>query len=103
MGFFQKKPSNTPTRTVHGLPAASGSVTRGTSSSLTPAPSSDPPEETETFRKAPGHLNGDASTNGLPPSPITPATAAVIGKDTVANGSVHFSSPSRKVRCFPLV
>ncbi|KAI4173967.1 MAG: hypothetical protein LQ348_006446, partial [Seirophora lacunosa] len=98
MGFFQKKPSNTPTRTVHGLPAASGSVTRGTSSSLTPAPSSDPPEETETFRKAPGHLNGDASTNGLPPSPITPATAAVIGKDTVANGSVHFSSPSRKAK-----
>ncbi|KAL9017447.1 MAG: hypothetical protein Q9185_005209 [Variospora sp. 1 TL-2023] len=98
MGFFQKKPFNTPASALDGLPTANGSATRGPSSSLTPAPSSDPPEEPESFPKASQQLNGISSAHALPPSPITPATATMNEQDAVANGSVHFDSPSRKAK-----
>lgn len=100
MGFFQKKPSNVPTHEHSGLPMINGSATRGPSSSLTPAPSSDPPEEPESLQKGLKQLNGVGSANGLP-SPITPANGTVNEDATGANGLSHFNSPSRKVSQLP--
>ena len=101
-GFFQKKPSSTSTSELGNLPPINGSklpfsgkaATRGPSSSLTPAPSSDGPEEPQSYEKMPQQLNGTASANGLP-SPITPASAVNDGE---VHGSSHFNSPSRKVK-----
>ncbi|KAL8917641.1 MAG: hypothetical protein Q9208_007822 [Pyrenodesmia sp. 3 TL-2023] len=97
MGFFQKKPSNIPTHEPNGLPKISGSATRGPSSSLTPAPSSDPPEEPESLQKGPKQLNGFGSANGLP-SPITPANGTVNEEAAGPNGLSYFNSPSRKAK-----
>lgn len=98
MGFFNKKPSDTPPRNPNELPTVNGSATRGHSNSLTPAPSSDPPEEPGSAQKATiRQVNGTSQANGLP-SPITPANASGIEANT--NGSLHFNSPSRKVSQF---
>ncbi|KAL8859670.1 MAG: hypothetical protein Q9178_003784 [Gyalolechia marmorata] len=101
-GFFQKKPSNTSPSELGNLPPINGSklpfsakaATRGPSSSLTPAPSSDGPEEPQSYQKMPHQLNGTASANGLP-SPITPASAVHDGE---VHGSSHLNSPSRKAK-----
>ncbi|KAI4147367.1 MAG: hypothetical protein L6R39_003130 [Caloplaca ligustica] len=96
-GFFQKKPSSTPAPDFSNLPTVNGSVRRGPSSSLTPAPSSDPPAEPESVRKASKMLPNIGSANGLP-SPVTPANSTAIRETASMSGSVHFSSPSRKVK-----
>ncbi|CAO1596275.1 DNA mismatch repair protein msh6 [Xanthoria calcicola] len=100
-GFFQKNTSTT-TATVSSLPPVDGArlplsgrtATRGPSSSLTPAPSSDPPEEIEGPQKMPARKDATSSVNGLP-SPITPASAVLNGN---ANASSQFNSPSRKAK-----
>ncbi|KAL8946474.1 MAG: hypothetical protein Q9222_007135 [Ikaeria aurantiellina] len=112
MGFFQKKPSGTPTPALVQLPTINGSVksakasssafstkvaTRGPSSSLTPAPSSDAMEEPEDLESTSDHPNGLRAVNGLP-SPITPASMVANGEDAMVNGSVAFNSPSRKAK-----
>ena len=110
LGFFQKK-AELPTRSANGqespsagLPSAKGSSSkhlqlatkRGSTQSLTPAPSSDalgsPNKETSIVAL-------DALENGLP-SPVTPMTE--LGQSRKASRSssvavVTFSSPSRKV------
>ncbi|KAL9024700.1 MAG: hypothetical protein Q9196_006318 [Gyalolechia fulgens] len=96
MGFFQKKPSDSSPREINGLPPVNGSVTRGPSSSLTPAPSSDALEEPDSPLKAPNPKN-IGFANGLP-SPVTPAGVAVAGQSTSANGLLPFNSPSRKAK-----
>ncbi|KAL8773667.1 MAG: hypothetical protein Q9209_001433 [Squamulea sp. 1 TL-2023] len=103
VGFFQKKPSNTPKSELSSLPPINGSkpypqgktASRGPSSSLTPAPSSDGPEEPQSHQKMPIQLNGTTSANGLP-SPVTPANTVLNNGEV--NGSMHFNSPSRKAK-----
>ena len=96
VGFFQKKSMNSSIYQLDGLPPAAGTATRGPSSSLTPAPSSDALEEPESFVKAPSAPDNIGTENGLP-SPTTPANAIQVGKATGNNGSLHYNSPSRKV------
>ncbi|KAL9034852.1 MAG: hypothetical protein Q9180_005179, partial [Flavoplaca navasiana] len=100
-GFFQKKPSSTAASQLGllllndtKLPLSSKPAARGPSSSLTPAPSSDPPEPVESPQTMPKKLNDVGSANGLP-SPITPASASLNGN---ANASPQFNSPSRKAK-----
>ncbi len=100
MGFFQKKPTDVPTLEFNGLPKVNGAAIRGPSSSLTPAPSSDPPEEPESLRKATNQPNGLGAANGLP-SPVTPANDTTNKEAAGANGLSHFNSPSRKVSHLP--
>jgi len=83
---------------INGL--AKKGANRGSSQSLTPAPSSDavaPEDVKEEENIKPVKRNGNVS-NGLP-SPITPASAVNagdgVGDDVVPKG---FYSPSRKVR-----
>ncbi|KAI9825878.1 MAG: DNA mismatch repair protein msh6 [Thelocarpon impressellum] len=109
LGFFQKKSStDLPTRTANGsinpAPGPTGgrifvkkpATKRGSSQSLTPAPSSDAPS-------SPQHsptTNGDrVDHNGLP-SPITPVNEEVVRvKNADVNGAAAASSsPSRKAR-----
>ena len=109
-GFFKKSASqdctkgiprpNGVVRPVNGLAKLNGVTgsTRGSSQSLTPAPSSDAAEELyndHTHIKS-VKLNRNDASNSLP-SPITPASAASLNEqvdDTVPGG---FCSPSRKV------
>lgn len=70
---------------------------RGSSSSLTPAPSSDAVEEEDV---EPGFVANTAKVNGTSslPSPVTPASGAVAEiTKLAANGFSKFDSPSRKV------
>lgn len=71
---------------------------RGSSSSLTPAPSSDRLEELDTIEAVGMKIYSDGRKNGLP-SPITPANAAISGDGprSSINVSPAFNSPSRKV------
>ena len=111
LGFFQKKsddasrkgataqlkvnsstlPLNGPRKTT--LPKG---LARGSSQSLTPAPSSDALEEPDEEEKGQDNL---AATNGAtgPMSPITPAVSA-IGVDALDEDGFpsSFNSPSRK-------
>ncbi|KAL9001712.1 MAG: hypothetical protein Q9188_005324 [Gyalolechia gomerana] len=96
MGFFQKKPLNSSPCETNGLPPVNGSATRGYSSSLTPAPSSDALEEPDSLLKV-SSPKDIGLANGLP-SPVTPAIVAVTGQSTGANGLLHFNSPSRKAK-----
>ncbi|KAL8684310.1 MAG: hypothetical protein Q9218_008343 [Villophora microphyllina] len=112
MGFFQKKTVKDPESTLNGLPVVNGSrasvkahsptlstktAMRGPSSSLTPAPSSDGPEEPPSTRKPSIRSKNIGSSNGLP-SPITPASASIERADTAVKGALHFNSPSRKAK-----
>ena len=98
--FFQRKPTGPELGLpVNGVPkktAASSSPKASVStSSLTPAPSSDAPEYEDDTPV--GKINGEQLANGLP-SPVTPAAAKVKNEDS--NGLVApkgFYSPSRKV------
>lgn len=110
LGFFQKRvapaldPNNGGHLTNQGSkPLSNGLLkksmikasTRGSSQSLTPAPSSDAVEELDAEDKT-KQEPGRAEVIGLP-SPITPA--AIVSSDgalDLDNGSFSFSSPSRK-------
>ena len=72
---------------------------RGSSQSLTPAPSSDAAEGLgdEVVHPEPVEVNGKASANSLP-SPITPSSAAAVENQVDVRASKGFYSPSRKVR-----
>ena len=97
--FFQKKTSHEPQLPINGFAKEStGKISSKASistSSLTPAPSSDAPEyEQETGTERP---EGKPLAIGLP-SPVTPAGATI--KHERSNGvgaSKGFYSPSRKV------
>ncbi|KAL8703166.1 MAG: hypothetical protein Q9201_003642 [Fulgogasparrea decipioides] len=111
-GFFQKKLSEASKSGLNGLAKLNGSqlpiktqsatsstktAVRGPSSSLTPAPSSDGLEEPQTLQNTVKQPKEMAAAHGLP-SPITPASAAINGEDVGVNGSLQFSSPSRKAK-----
>ena len=72
---------------------------RGSSQSLTPAPSSDAAEEPHDAveQPEPGGANGKGPSNSLP-SPITPSSAVVVENQTDIDAPKGFYSPSRKVR-----
>ena len=71
---------------------------RGSSQSLTPAPSSDAIEEDDMEDVFQELVNGTGGANTLP-SPITPASGTLAEErpSTVNNSSVDINSPSRKV------
>jgi len=109
--FFQKRSLdgqaakvNVPTKlpimpqSVNGIRKRPSRPARGSSQSLTPAPSSDAVLEEDMQDDVlvrPTKANG---ANGLP-SPITPASDATVGASTPAPNasSLKFDSPSRKV------
>lgn len=108
-GFFQTRPVDSP-QANQRLPSRrqglansfNGSVlakeeSRGSSSSLTPAPSSDALEELDLVETMEIAKILDIIDNGLP-SPVTPAGGAVNGDASSSpNLPLGFSSPSRKV------
>lgn len=113
LGFFQKTisdPSQSLSQGVskaNGLSKQSNDVTkkifakrpaRGSSQSLTPAPSSDALEELDVKDEEPQRSRVQSDENGLP-SPITPVPGLGGGgpQDIEPSSSLTFSSPSRKV------
>ena len=110
-GFFKKasmQPStnrtarpNSAILPVNGLARMSGAKksSRGSSQSLTPAPSSDAAEglHDEVVEPEPVEVNGKGPSNSLP-SPITPSSAASIENQVDVGAPKGFYSPSRKVR-----
>lgn len=115
-GFFQKRPTGTPQANAR-LPSKNHHLTtpsngrehsafvekapRGSSSSLTPAPSSDSLEELETIATMAMTEDPDDMVNGLP-SPITPVSGAASGDGLGSSLKMPlaFSSPSRKASQF---
>ncbi len=111
-GFFKKASMQTSTNgtarpnsailPVNGLGRMNGAknALRGSSQSLTPAPSSDGAEglHDELVQPEPVGTNGKGPSNSLP-SPITPTSAAAVEKQVDAGAPKGFYSPSRKVRC----
>lgn len=95
-GFFQKKSAETSQENSR-LSAPGKKLSRGSSSSLTPAPSSDTPEYPEEMEGLVIGKDADEKSTGLP-SPITPLDG---GKTAASRNPVKlpfgFSSPSRKV------
>ena len=111
--FFQKRgvessaaKANVPSKLPNTSQAANGTkqrslpfnAARGSSQSLTPAPSSDAIEEDDmedVFQELINETNGADTL----PSPITPASGALAEERplTVNKSSVDFNSPSRKV------
>lgn len=111
-GFFQKKPPGTPRENARlpsrnydstdpsngkGQSVSVEKASRGSSSSLTPAPSSDSLEELETIETMAIKELPDDNVNGLP-SPITPISGAASGDDLGSSLKMPlaFNSPSRK-------
>ena len=98
-GFFQKKPTSSQTADAPALPVRSSPrknsqrSIHGSDQSLTPAPSSDPPEASHVKVNKP-ILKRTPAKNGLP-SPITPAD--IVAQPSSSQASSGFSSPSRKV------
>ena len=108
LGFFQKRTTEALQPNVNGVSNSNGSSTAqsmtnkkklvsrsstNVSQSLTPAPSSDAPEEDEEDSCI--SSKSSQKINGLP-SPITPANANG-DDDAPPTSAVTFSSPSRKV------
>ena len=112
LGFFQKKASEVPKTASTAQSKANGTALplnrsrrttlpkpplRGSSSSLTPAPSSDALEEPDEFSIGVDDLVAADDFTGLP-SPITPAISAInVGTLKEEDVSSSFNSPSRKV------
>ena len=86
---------------VNGLAKRSSvkNAPRGSSQSLTPAPSSDAAEEPheEVEQPEPVEANEKGPSNSLP-SPITPSSAVAVENQTDVGATKGFYSPSRKVR-----
>ena len=114
LGFFQKRAADSPQPPIHGTSKLNGPSTqtdgvakkilakrpaRGSSQSLTPAPSSDALEELDVQDEEAYKKEMLDKENGLP-SPITPVPG--LGgdgsPDIEPSSSLNFSSPSRKVR-----
>ena len=111
LGFFQKKSGDGPRLPVITQPKVNGSTlpvngprrtalpkgsVRGSSSSLTPAPSSDALEEPDEQENIKVGEPPPGDVMGLP-SPITPAVSAAGGVLDEDDILPSFSSPSRKV------
>ena len=112
LGFFQKKSTDSSlpalTRDAGSSPSTNGGATkrlakrpatkRGSSQTLTPAPSSDAAEGFDLENVMEGGRHQINGPNALP-SPITPVTRPVDGNDSRANMDdlLSFNSPSRKV------
>lgn len=113
LGFFQKRTSDSSQPLSQGVLEAdplskqSNNVTkktlakrpaRGSSQSLTPAPSSDALEELDVQDEGPHRRGMQSEEIGLP-SPITPAPGLGGGgpQDLEPSSLLIFSSPSRKV------
>jgi DNA mismatch repair protein MSH6 len=106
LGFFQKRPTNSPTQgSSTDTPAkktpistlSKKSFTRpGLTSALTPQPSSDAPEPSSPIKEEPDSSLERNKENGLP-SPVTSHNAKANQGSSEVAGFV-FSSPSRKVR-----
>ena len=110
-GFFKKasiQPSangtarpNSVLLPINGLARMRGAKKspRGSSQSLTPAPSSDAAEglDDEVVQPGPVEVNGKGHSNSLP-SPITPSSAAAVENQVDVRAPKGFYSPSRKVR-----
>ncbi len=98
-GFFQKKSAET-SQESPSLPAPAKKLSRGSSLSLTPAPSSDAPEYPEEMEGLIVGKDAEEKSTGLP-SPITPLDE---GKTAASRNPIKlpfgFSSPSRKVSKF---
>jgi len=109
--FFQKRslegqaakvnvPTKLPTTplTANGIQKRLARPARGSSQSLTPAPSSDAVLEDDMQDDIPVRPAKANGANGLP-SPITPASDATVGVSIPAPNasSLKFDSPSRKV------
>lgn len=99
-GFFQKKSAETSQENPR-LPAPIKKLSKSSSSSLTPAPSSDAPEYPEEMEGLVIGKDAREKSTGLP-SPITPLDG---GKTATSRNSVKlpfgFSSPSRNVSWIP--
>ena len=111
LGFFQKKSAEASKTPATAQPKINGSIlplngsrrttlpkgtVRGSSSSLTPAPSSDALEEPDEKENIKSEVSAPGDMIGLP-SPVTPAVSArggVLDEDDVPSS---FNSPSRKV------
>lgn len=95
-GFFQKKSAETSQESPR-LPAPAKKLSRGSSLSLTPAPSSDAPEYPEEMEGLVIGNDAEEKSTGLP-SPITPLDG---GKTAASRNPIKlplgFSSPSRNV------
>lgn len=78
--------------------ASAKKVANGSSSSLTPAPSSDSFEELDIIEAMETMEVPEIRDNGLP-SPVTPANDAISGgaSQSSVNVPLAFNSPSRKV------
>ena len=110
-GFFKKasmQPSangtarpNSAILPVNGLSKMSGTKnsTRGSSQSLTPAPSSDAAQapHDEIVQPESVEVNGKGPSNSLP-SPVTPSSVAAVENQVDVRAPKGFYSPSRKVR-----
>ena len=109
-GFFKKASMQSSTNgtvrpnsailPVNGLARMNGTKKspRGSSQSLTPAPSSDAAEglHDEIVQPEPVEVNGKGHSNSLP-SPITPSSAAAVETQVDVGAPNVFYSPSRKV------
>ena len=106
-GFFQKVapgPTNASALPVRQTPKRKAKrSTEGSDQSLTPAPSSDPIDHEKEADETDGQVISSAGgnmaepkTTGLP-SPVTPAIAKPIAKDSALGPASSFYSPSRKV------
>lgn len=95
-GFFQKKSAENSQESPR-LPAPAKQLSKGSSSSLTPAPSSDAPEYPEEMEGLVIGKDAEEKSTGLP-SPITPLDG---GKIATSRNPIKlpfgFSSPSRSV------
>ncbi|KAL8741582.1 MAG: hypothetical protein Q9190_005831 [Brigantiaea leucoxantha] len=112
VGFFQKRSLESSASPTPALPRINGTslpvngvtskrlakrATRGPSSSLTPAPSSDAIEELLADSKPCLGVMGNAQVNGLP-SPITPASCSTARNEEGDQELLQFNSPSRKAK-----
>ena len=110
LGFFQKRSAESPKLASTAQLKANGTIlplngsrktawskgsVRGSSQSLTPAPSSDALEEPEEEGNIKHELAPNDAITGLP-SPMTPAVSAVSASVLEDNVPSSFGSPSRK-------
>ena len=110
LGFFQKKPAEVLQPNVNGVSRTNmpshelqkkklvSQSSKGSNHALTPAPSSDALNDEQ--EDSIDSMRDKSMVNGII-SPITPADSIRSGQDSLDNGLLQFSSPSRKVKLVP--